>query len=255
VWILFGVGVAFLLLAVVFVWTGGATERLVEAMRKAVPTKANLVRHSLPGELVSVTGIARSDNPMFSPRGGIPALYYDSAVERDYERTEYQPATKDRPSRTSTHRSTEIMSTDRQWIKFSVEDETGSVHVVPDGAEFDAKETLNRFDPSGGSTGGFSMGMLGGYSGDRERTLGYRYQESTIALDQPVYVVGVVTESGEIASPGSGRDDAALIVSYRDEKALIEEWENSARWQAYGSIGSASIGIVLLVLAVSVAIR
>jgi hypothetical protein len=255
-WILIGAGVAFLLLAGILLWSGRMTQTFVNAMRHAVPTKADRVADAFPGELVSITGTARSDNPMLSQRGGTPSLYYTSSVERDYERTEHTSATKDRPARTSTHRGTETMSTDTQSIEFDVEDDSGKVRVIPDGAEFDARETLNRYEPTSSIGGGsFSLGGISINMGDRDRTLGYRYRESTIALDQPVYVVGVVTENGEIAKPRNGQSNAALIISYRNENALRDDWEQSARWQAYGSIGSASVGVVLLIIAASIAIR
>jgi hypothetical protein len=255
-WILVGIGVALLIVGGILLWMGRSRQNLVDAIQHAVPTPAGKIAHALPGELVAVTGIARSNNPMFSQRGGIPCLYFSSTVERDYERTEYTPATKNQSARTSTHRSTEIMSTDEQSIPFEVEDQSGSVRVLPDKAAFDAKETLNRFDAHGsGGSGMFSIGGFGMSSGDRERTLGYRYHEETIALNEPVYVVGVVTESGEIARPRDGRERAALIVSYRDRDSVRDEWQSSARWRAYGSISAASIGIVLLVIAASLAIR
>jgi hypothetical protein len=255
VWILVIVGVVLLALGGGLLWSGRMTQHLVNAMKQAIPTSANKIGEAFPGEMISISGKAGSDNPLISEHGKVPCLYYSSSVERDYETTEYTSGTKNSPSRRTTRRVTETVSSNTQSTSFYIEDETGRVQVIPDDAEFDARETLNRFESASGingtsiSIGGFNIGM-----GDGDRTIGYRYKESVIPIDQSVYVVGVVNEAGEIQKPGRGQDKAALIVSYRTEKALIDDWQDSARWQAYGSIGSVGVGIALLIAAVFVAI-
>lgn len=248
-WILLIIGFGLIVLAAILLWTGRATQRLVNILKKAVPTTAHQVGDAFPGELVSITGAARSDTPLLSEHTRTPCLYYSCAVERDYERTEHHAATKDQPARTTTHRETETVSSNTQSAAFVVEDNSGLARVIPDDAEFDARETLNRFEPANGSGGSFSLGGFSINLGSGDRTIGYRYRESIIPLDEPVYVLGVVTEDGEIARPGQDHGDTALIISYRSRDALIEDWQSSARWQAYGAIGSATAGIALVVVA------
>jgi hypothetical protein len=90
--------------------------------------------------------------------------------------------------------------------------------------------------------------------GEGDRTLGYRYRESIIPLAKPVFVVGVISEDGEISKPRDGQNNAALIISHRTQSAVTDDWESSARWQAYGSIGSAAVGVALVIIAAVMAI-
>jgi hypothetical protein len=254
-WIALVIGIILLIVGLVLLFTGRSTQHLVNVIKNAIPTPAGRVGDGFPGEIVSVTGTARSDNPLISEHGQVPCLYYSCSVERDYETTEYEPATKDRPAQRNTRRVTETISSNTQFTSFTVEDESGMVTVIPDDAEFDARETLNRFEQattSGGasvSIGGFELNL-----GNGDRTLGYRYRESIIPLDKPIYVAGVVTEDGELGKPRARQNNAALIISHRTQAALIEDWESSARWQAYGSIGSATAGIALVIIAAVLAI-
>jgi hypothetical protein len=255
VWIALIVGFLLLGLGAILLWSGRKTQKLVNVMTQAVPTPANKVADAFPGEMVSITGEARSSHPLVSEQAQIPCLYYSCSVERDYETTEHVAATKNRPARTETRRVTETVSSNTQSTSFFIEDATGQAHVIPDDAEFDAREVHNRFESANNSGGGsFSIGGLSIGLGNGNRTIGYRYRESIIPTDAQVYVVGVVNEAGEIGKPMPKQENAALIVSYRTQDALLEDWQDSARWWAYGSIGSATAGIALLVVAAALAI-
>lgn len=254
-WILLLVGVGLIIVAAILLWTGRETQRLVNILKKAVPTTADRIPHAFPGELVSITGASRSDDPLISEHSQTPCLYYSCSVEREYETTEYTSATKDQPSRRTTRRQSETISSDTRSAAFFIEDETGQARVVPEDAEFDARETMNRFEPATNYGGGsFAAGLLSVHLGSGDRTLGYRYQESIIPVGKPVFVLGEVTEDGEIARPGNNTGETALVVSHRTREALIDDWQESARWQGYGSLGSATVGIGALFIAAIVAI-
>jgi hypothetical protein len=247
--ILLILGVILILVAGGLLWSGRRTQRKVNLLRQAVPTTAANVAGAFPGELVSLTGNSRAERELLSEHSQTPCVYYESSVIREYERTERTAGSRNRPGRTRRSRTSETISSNSGSVPFFIEDESGKVRVVPDGAEFDAREVLNRFDPSADagpsvSIGGFNMNL-----GTGSRTLGYRYKESIIPVDDRVFVLGVVDESGQISRPGNGRENASLIVSYRDEASLRDAWRRSARWQAYGSIGSAAVGVILIVTA------
>jgi hypothetical protein len=249
VWILLLAGVGLLLLAAFLLWSGRETQRLVNIMRQAVPADTAQIASAFPGELVSITGTARSRQPLVSEHGNTPSLYYTSSVERSYETTEYESGTKNRAGRHVTTKHTETVSENTQWADFAVEDDSGRVDVRPDHrAEFDARESVNRYVPVAAGGSSFS---LGGFTllGSGDRTLGHRYRESTIPVNAPVYVVGVVSEDGGIVSPAPERSNAALIISYRSQSALVDDWQSSARWLAYGAIGSVIAGIGSFVIA------
>ena len=248
-WIVAIIGVVLLIVAAVLLWSGRRTQGLVNLFREAVPTRASRVAESFPGELVSLSGVARSERELISQQAQQPCIYYEYAVVREYEESRTSRSSGSRGgSRTTRHRGSETVADHREWVPFYVEDETGRARVNPQGATFDARQVVNRFAPGDDSFGGMALGnpMLG--IGGR-RTLGYRYTESIIPADAPVFVLGCVDEQGELATPGRNRTSGALIVSYRDEESLRDAWARSARWQAYGSIAAAAAGLVLILIA------
>jgi hypothetical protein len=255
-WIALIVGVVLLLVAAGLIWSGRRTQRKVNILRQAVPTNAAEVANAFPGELVSVRGAARPQQRLVSEQAEVPSIYYRYSVVREYERTEQSTTGTGRNRRTQSRqvRSSETVASNDGWVPFSVEDESGSVPVLPDGAEFDARQVMNRYEPYTGQGGSISIGGLNINLGSDSRTLGHRFTEYVIAADEPVYVLGCVDENGRIGKPPAGRDSATFIISYRDDKSLREDWESSARWQAYAAIGAGAIGAILVIVGLVLAI-
>ena len=77
-------------------------------------------------------------------------------------------------------------------MPFFVEDSTGKVEVHPQGSEVDAQKVVDRFEPS--ASPGFTLGGAPVPFDEEANTLGYRYTESVLPIDSPVYVLGVVRE-------------------------------------------------------------
>jgi hypothetical protein len=77
---------------------------------------------------------------------------------------------------------------------------TDRVEVHPQGSGIDARKVVDRFEPS--ASPGFTLGGALVSFGEEANTLGYRYTESVLPVDAPVYVQGVVREGGGIG-PGS----------------------------------------------------
>lgn len=253
-WFVLIAGVVLLVVAGGLLWSGRRTQRKVNLLRQAVPSNSASIQDAFPGELITVSGTARADRELFSEHSQVPCIYYESNVIREYERTRRTRGSRNRPRRSSTSRSSETISSNSGSVPFQIEDQSGRVHVLPDGAEFDAREILNRFEPAADtgpsvSFGGFNVNIGGG-----DRTLGYRYTERVIPVDERVFVLGVVDENRQISRPPDGRENAALIVSYRDENSLRDSWRRSAQWQAHGSIASAAVGLILIVFAAFLAI-
>jgi len=85
-----------------------------------------------------------------------------------------------------------------------------------------------------------------------ERTIGYRYTESILPVDEAVYVLGTVQESGEIGAPQSGEEDHRFVVSHRSEEALGQSLGKTVLWLGVGGIAALVLGVVLLVGAIFV---
>jgi hypothetical protein len=83
---------------------------------------------------------------------------------------------------------------------------------------------------------------------DERRTTGHRIQESILAPDSRVYVLGEAADSGgklEIQKPReNGRK---FIISVKSEAELIQSTGSAARWLLDGATGSGVLGVVLLV--------
>jgi hypothetical protein len=253
VWFLLIAGLVLILAAGGMLWFGRRTQRRVNLLRAAVPTQASELKNLFPGELVCVTGVARAEWEFLSEHSRTPCIYYTSKTVREYERTEQTQGSRNSPGQTTRRRMSETISSNGGYIPFSVEDDSGRALVIPDGADFDARETMNRFEPYSRSGNGFSLGRLAeSFGGDR--TLGYRYTESLIPADVQVLVVGVVNEHGCIVRPDPSRKNAGFIISYRTQDALRSAWQSTAQRLAYGSIVAVIVGVVLVLWAAVLAI-
>lgn len=229
-------GLAMLVIAGGLFWNGTRTQRKADVLDRAVPTSADGVRRSFPGELVSLFGTARSEQELISQHQSVPCIYYKSSVIREYQRH--------RTNRHGPTRRKETVQSSTRSVPFYLEDETGRVRVIPEGAEFDALETMNEYVPESSREGVFSIAGVSVTVGNREQTLGHRYVENTIEVDKPVFVMGVVDEDGNISRPGDGRENAGFFISYRSQEGLKTHWETSAQRQAYGAIILTGIGII-----------
>jgi hypothetical protein len=121
--------------------------------------------------------------------------------------------------------------------------------VNAEGAEVDARQVVDRFERGTGEVG--SSISLGGATiqlGGGERTLGYRYTESILPVDAPVYVLGTVQEGG-IGAP-SGEEGPRFVFSHRSEEALEQSLGKTVLWLGVGGMAALVVGVILLVVGV-----
>jgi hypothetical protein len=174
--------------------------------------------------------------------------YYSSTVTREYLRPDYDDDDND----VGSDRRTEVIAQNVQFAPFVVEDGTGFVGVHAEGAEMDARQVMNRFDRNVGNEGTFSLGGMTVNLGGGERTIGYRYTESILPVDEQVYVLGTVQEGGTVGAPPSDAKDHRFVVSHRSEEAHTQSLGKTALWLGVGGIGAIVLGIVLLVIGIIV---
>jgi E3 Ubiquitin ligase len=238
-----------LLFAFIFLVAGGAllyfrnkTRQKAALMSHTETSRAAAVSGLAPGTLVEVKGRLRCAEPLTSEMAGRSCAYYSATITREYLEEDYDD------NDVGSDRSSEILSQNVRSAPFSVEDDTGSVPVNGEGAEVDAEEVVNRFerDASGLSVGGIPI-QIGG----SERTLGYRYTESILPIDAPVYVLGTVQEDGGIGAP-SGDAGQRFVVSHRSEEALGESLGKTVMWLGVGGVGAIVVGVSLLVVGILV---
>jgi hypothetical protein len=250
--------VAFLILllfAVIFLVAGGVllyfrnrTKHKAAVMSQTETSNASDVAGIAPGTLVEVKGTLRCEEPLTSEMAERTCAYYSSTVTREYLRPDYDDDDND----VGSDRRTEIIAQNVQFAPFMVEDGTGLVGVHAEGAEVDARQVVNRFDRNTGNEGTFSLGGVTVNLGGGERTIGYRYTESILPVDESIYVLGAVQEGGVIGAPHSGEKDHRFVVSHRSEEAHTQGLGKTALWLGVGAASSLVVGVVLLVIGIIV---
>src|SRR5215204_4583843 len=199
-----------------------------------------------PGTLVEVKGTLRCEEPLTGEMSERSCAYYSSKVIREYMERDY-----DDDDHGSDRRS-EVVAQNEQFAPFVVEDDSGTVAVNAEGAEVDAKQVVNRFDRNTGNEGSFSLGGVSINLSGGARTIGYRYTESILPVDESVYVLGTVQEGGGIGAPHSGEEGHRFVVSHRSEEALGQSLGKTVLWLGVGGAASLVLGVVLLVIGIVV---
>ena len=248
--------VAFLILllfAVIFLVAGGVmlyfrnrTKQKSALMSQTETSASADVSGLAPGTLVEVKGTLRCEAPLTSEMAGTSCAYYSSKVIREYMERDYDDDDG------GSDRRSEVIAQNEQFAPFVVEDGSGTVAVNAEGAEVDARQVVNRFDRDTGNEGSFSLGGMTINLGGGERTIGYRYTESILPIDAPVYVLGTVQEGGGIGAPASGEEGHRFVVSHRSEEALGQSLGKTVLWLGVGGVGALVLGVILLVIGIFV---
>jgi E3 Ubiquitin ligase len=241
-----------LLFAVIFVVAGivllyfrNKNKQKAALMGQTQTSSASDVSGLAPGTLVEVKGTLRCEEPLSSEMAGEKCAYYSSKVIREYLERDYDDDV-------GSDRRSEVVAHNEQLAPFVVEDSTGTVAVNAEGAEMDAKQVVNRFERNTGSEGpSISLGGTTIHLGGGERTLGYRYTETILPVDAPVYVLGTVQQGGGIGTP-SGDEEHRFVVSHRSEEALGQSLGKTVLWLGVGGIASIVVGVVLLAVGIFV---
>jgi hypothetical protein len=203
---------------------------------------------------------------------------YISRVTREFVRSSGSSSDDDTPgSHHSRQTGSETLSKNARAVPFFVEDSTGRVEVHPQGAEVDAQEVVDRFEPS--ASPGFTLGGDLVPFDEDVNTLGYRYTESILPIDSPVYVLGVVREDGGIGAgpepvdatveglpvmkggelaytlPSSRDKERRFVISHRSEEALGQDLARMLFWMAVAAVGALAVGVIVAVAGILLAIN
>jgi hypothetical protein len=274
--VLFVVAVAFWAAGGLLLYVRHRARRKVDLIRQTQTTDASGISAFSPGTSVEVKGTLRCESPLHSEMAEESCACYTSRVTREYVRSS-GPSSDDSPgSHHPRQTASETLSEVVRAVPFFVEDETGRVEVHPEGSEVDARKVVDRFEPS--ASPGFTLGGAPVSFDEEASTLGYRYTESVLPTDAPVYVLGVVREDGGIgAGPGpvdapveelplmkggelastlpSSRDkERRFVISHRSEEALEQDLARTVFWMAVAAVGALAVGIIAAVAGFLVAI-
>jgi E3 Ubiquitin ligase len=196
-------------------------------------------------ETVEVKGVSKCAKPLSSEHKKAECVWYKSEIIREYE--EDVETTDSNGNRTrETRRGSETVSTIENSTPFEVEDDTGSIKIAISGAEIVAQQIYNDFQP--GEYSGRINISFGRSSG--RRTIGYRYTEQVIAVDQNLYILGEASDKdGQLVIKKPSDKKKKFIVSVKSEEELIKQYMTTATIMLVGSIILPLAGIGLLVYA------
>ena len=267
--VLFVMAVAFWAAGGLLMYVRHRTRRKVDLMRQTQTADASGVSAFSPGTSVEVKGTLRCESPLHSEMAEESCACYISRVTREFVRSSGSSSDDTPGSHHSRQTGSETLSKNAQAVPFFVEDSTGRVEVHPQGSEVDALKVVDRFEPS--ASPGFTLGGAPVTFDKDANTLGYRYTESVLPIDSPVYVLGVVREDGGIgAGPGpvdapveelpvmkggelaytlpSSRDkERRFVISHRSEEALGQDLARTAFWMGVAAVGALAVGVILAV--------
>jgi len=238
------VGVIVLLIGGGLLFYGRRTQAKTNLLQSVATSTAADLPNLMSGEMVELKGTIRCPNPLTAEYADRLCVWYSSQVSREYEHRE-----KDSDGNWETRRQSESVSSNTQKTSFFVQDATGQVEVHLEGADIDAPTILDRFEDKSSSNSGPSI-KIGGVSistGGDDKTLGYRYNVKALAVDTPIYVLGVYQEDGTVGAPPPGSKTRKFIVSHRTEEELHASWKKQAMWLAVVAIVLAVAGAALIV--------
>jgi hypothetical protein len=238
-----GVGIAVWVFAGRMLLSVRKQRRTAALMRETETTRAAEVSGLAAGTSVEVTGLLRCEQPIESEMAGQNCAYYKSQVIREYEVSDHD---SDGPS--TRRRRSEVTASHERFAPFAVEDDSGAVGIRGEGAEVDAIEVTNRFEPYTGSEGGFELGGLTVRSGGKPRTLGYRYVESVLSPGTRVYVIGVVGTDGQIGAPGAPEGEKRFLISHRSEEEVGGRFQRNAILLGCLAVGLLLFGAVFVTI-------
>ncbi|MEW6554506.1 MAG: GIDE domain-containing protein [Actinomycetota bacterium] len=253
-WAVFGIGAAAVIVGLVLAFLGYRGRKKLGVMASTQTVSAseavNIARNA-PGRQLELVGAVAADEPLLSPTGKVPCVYYSYKLEHRVQKRE-----RDDQGNWHAEESWKTVESREEQVPFRVCDSSGECMVFPDGADIvaetrtvDGPGTGREYMEESGVVGGILDSVLDAMDDDYESVQGYRITEAMIRVGQPVFVHGTVKLSGEFASLGRG--DGPFIVSYRMEEELSRKYRrNSALQYTFAAI-LAIAGIVGMVYAVA----
>lgn len=208
-------------------------------------------------DYIKVRGDIQCDHPLTSELKQVPCIYYKMMVEREYEEIVTKRDDEGR-TRQETERRSEVVSQNQRSIPFMLNDGTGEILVNPANAEIETVSVLDEFRAASSANGSLSFGGFSlslGHDRTGRHTLGYRYRESILPLDQSILVLGQVTDA---QGPSGSYECTSLaiekptdkkqkfIVSLKSEEQLQQGVSSTAKYAFYGMLSTFVAGTVLL---------
>lgn len=196
---------------------------------------------------VEIKGVVHCEQAVRAPFSSREVAYCTSRLTAVTQREE-QYKDNNGNVHTRTVKDEELLSNEDSADVLILKDDSSDEHVTLDiknGCSFDIPETFDRFE---------SRENLGNYAyfrnfrSHRPNLLGYRMQERTVSLNQPLYVLGEAYKEGNVIHIGKPADkDKSFIISTKSEDELVGKYERNAKMALFGGIAAVVVGIALLI--------
>lgn len=173
--------------------------------------------------LAELKGTAESETPLTSYLAGTRCVYYHYKVEEHWRRTGL-----DAKGRPKTESGWKTVAQETESVPIFLQDDTGLIRVLPEGAEVHAdnvfKQECRRDDLLY-----YDKGPQQAVGNSTHRR---RFTEESIALHQPIYVVGQARERTDIvaAEIAQNKNSPLFLISTR------EETHHSGRYRLWQTI-------------------
>lgn len=248
-------GVIALCVGALLLWGSASAQRKLVALRTAERRSAAALTELMTQvaaevgagswcEACEVEGTVECAAPLTAEVSGTACVYYASSVERQYEETVREN------NQQRTQRGSETVAQNTQHVDFVLRDGSGAITVLPAGADFEARKTVERFEPASGGGLALTIGgariELPALSGGR-KTLGYKVVEHAIPVGARLYALGEAADrDGELVlrRPKDGR----FILSLRSKEELVASSASQARWMKIAALVCFAGGAVLSVM-------
>ncbi len=210
-------------------------------------------------ELVEVKGTAACDDPPTAPYSQKKVAFYTAETYKVSEETR-QERDNEGNVRTRTVKHEDKLSEEESAQPLLLTDADGRRIIIETNGnadKLDLVKTMDRFQNADQYNANmytnpyrrfreYSPSFGAGY-----RLLGYKQVEKTIPLLSRLYVLGeAYMENGQIYIGQPREKSKPFIVTTKSEEELVKNKESAAKFQLFGGIASAVIGVILIIVGI-----
>lgn len=186
--------------------------------------------------LTELRGTAESETPLTSFLAEVPCVQYAWHIEETWSRTvteTYRDAQGRMQTRTRTEHGSTTVASGGESAPFYLQDDTGVIRIVPDGAKIEGNGTFNQTCTPADALY-FGKGPPQEIANSDHRR---HFHESAVPLHAMLYVVGQARERQDVVAPEIARDKQApmFLISTRTEKQVSAGYGGwAALWLVLG---------------------
>jgi len=237
---------------------------LIPILQQTKAEMSDLGADNVISEKVSVMGQPECQNPLISPIGKVPCIYYKYKVTNKWTER-YQERDSNGQMRTQTRTHEDTLDEGSSSTIFTLNDGGTSIDVNPDKGNFeDLVKTVERSETQFNNNNGPSLqiggltinlggnNMSGGFgsmmsSNNYNRPEMIKYKEEIIGLDRRLTVVGTVCDRmGKLCIEST--EGNPIIITTKSSEQLVEDAKSSISGYNAAWIICLIIGIISIII-------